>query len=382
MRLVHEGLSTNAISLDPGIYTVSARLPGGRQLVETLEVRGGDTSTQVDLTPELEALTWRPRHATVPSLAAEILPERSALPPEWSLRFLRWGGRPSRTMPDRPASLEGITSQQGLLRMTILVPLAAVVFVQIARPAEVPLNVALAGGAGRGFGGAVIGRCMLTIEERSSLLYVAALPYGERAERAAQFLATGEDQQAASLLIRGREAENLLYEKYDDPVGAMIGGYVLLRLGELERTHNWVDNLARSPKFEWSPDGAVIAGEKAAMLGNHSLALNYFLKAGKRGLPVFTDGFSILVSRLRQYQSNAHIQAQFNGDELSKAKALSARLEKWSPFVDFSALTLTFRAAALAQPAESQHPVAVGDDFIGFDVDPKGSLRATQQAPA
>jgi len=100
------------------------------------------------------------------------------------------------------------------------------------------------------------------------------------------------------------------------------------------------------------------------MVGDHLHALSYFLQVGRRGLLLFTDGFSILVSRLRQYETNSHIRARLSDEQAHDVRALSARLEEWSSFVDFSALTLTFRAAVPTEPTESQYPIEVGEDFI------------------
>ena len=52
-----------------------------------------------------------------------------------------------------------------------------------------------------------------------------------------------------------RSAEALLQGKVANPVGAALGGYALLRLNELDRLHDWPDNLAAW--FAWLPDGAV-----------------------------------------------------------------------------------------------------------------------------
>ena len=60
-------------------------------------------------------------------------------------------------------------------------------------------------------------------------------------------------------------AEELLMSKMQDPIGATIGGYALLMLNELDRIHDWADNLCRW--FDWLPDGAVIAAETAGRRG-------------------------------------------------------------------------------------------------------------------
>src|ERR1039457_2487847 len=38
-------------------------------------------------------------------------------------------------------------------------------------------------------------------------------------------------------------AEKLLHDKECDPFGAAVGAYALLQFGELDRLHNWTENL-------------------------------------------------------------------------------------------------------------------------------------------
>jgi hypothetical protein len=377
MRLVDRGLSRwmwdpdlyyalsgREFHLDPGAYMVSIRLPGGRQLAEAIEVDAGSDQL-VDLTPEVESLGPRARYTNPVPAAEPSSAEPEDRPPDFAIRFFHLEGlsgawpatvsAPSRD-PLRLA-LGWRDFQSSSFGFEVVVPWGRVVFAQLARSAEIPLNVAL-------LPGSISSRfCYLTVEEQAGSLNAGVVPSDGTALQAAQHLAAGEEEHAA-LLISGRAAEYLLEGKFLNPIGAVLGGYVLLRLNELERTHDWTDNLAN--RFMWLPDGAVIAGEKAAMLGDHLRALDRFLEAGYRGLPLFTDGYSILVSRLRQYQSNAHIHAQLTEEQAADIRTLSARLEEWSPFVDFSALTLTFRAAVLTQPTESQHPVEISEEIFSW----------------
>jgi hypothetical protein len=362
MRLVDQGVSGwsprdrangREFRLDPGSYVVSVRLPGGRSLAAAVEVHADDDYS-VDLTPEDQWLIPRARYTTAAFPAASPPPAAQVgQPSDWAVRFFRMEGL-SNAVPDTAVRMAQMDeSAPGPFTFEIGVYPPGVIFAQLAHSTQTPLNVALLASPEAG--------CFLTLEEDAGTIFAGVLPAGYLVERAAQFLAAGEDEHAA-LLVSGEEAESLLYGKVSDPIGAAIGGYVLLRLNELERTHDWTQNLASW--FQWLPDGAVIAGERAAMAGDHLLALNYFLQVGGRGLPLFTDGFSILVSRLRQYETNSHIRTRLTDQQAYDVHALSSRLEEWSSFVDFSALTLTFRAAVPNEPAESQFPIEVGEDFI------------------
>jgi hypothetical protein len=364
LRLVDQGLSGwsprdrangREFRLDPGAYVVSVRLPGGRSLAAAVEVHADDDYS-VDLTPEDQWLVPRARYTTAFPAADPPPSAQVGQSSRWAVRFFRMEGLSSAALDTavRVAPIDDSVPGSFTLEMSVYPP--GVIFAQLAHSAQTPLNVALLASPEA--------YCFLTLEEQAGTLFAGVLPAGDVVERAAQFLAAGEDEHAA-LLVSGEEAESLLYRKISDPIGAAVGGYVLLRLNELERTHDWTQNLASW--FQWLPDGVVIAGERAAMAGDHLLALNYFLQVGQRGLPLFTDGFSILVSRLRQYETNSHIRARLTDEQAHDVRALSARLEEWSSFVDFSALTLTFRAADIVEPIQSQYPVEVGAEFIRWN---------------
>ncbi len=143
----------------------------------------------------------------------------------------------------------------------------------------------------------MIERCTVEIVDNGVDLKLSC--YFEDSKRTTlmlDYLSSNSLEEAADL---AEEAEGMLYSKMSNPIGAVIGGYVLLRIGAVERMHNWPKNL-----YEWFPrlsDGAVIAGELEARRGNDKEAIDMFLEAYKRGLPIFREGLSILVSRLRSY---------------------------------------------------------------------------------
>ncbi len=117
-----------------------------------------------------------------------------------------------------------------------------------------------------------------------------------RASTVLKYLAHGAVDFAISI---AGEAEQMLFEKVANPIEAVIGGYALLRVGNLSRLHEWPTNLCK--RFPALADGAIIAGELEALKGNHKQAIGLFTEASKRGLPMFSEGLSILVTRLRAY---------------------------------------------------------------------------------
>jgi hypothetical protein len=133
-------------------------------------------------------------------------------------------------------------------------------------------------------------------------------------------------------------AQNLLAGKFEFPIGAAIGGYVLLRLGELDRLHDWTRNLYKI--FPWLPDGAVIFAEHQARIGQHNEALKALLELPKRGLPFASSGLTYALNRARQYQL-AIEQKLLKGD-LATVKALVEVLGRYAKFVDMARPILTF----------------------------------------
>ena len=57
-------------------------------------------------------------------------------------------------------------------------------------------------------------------------------------------------------------SEELLLGKVADPIAACVGAYTLLRLGEIDRLHEWTENLKNW--FDWLPDGLAIRARATA----------------------------------------------------------------------------------------------------------------------
>lgn len=111
-------------------------------------------------------------------------------------------------------------------------------------------------------------------------------------------LLTSGDILRAKTLTNIEESERLLYEKMVDPAAAAVGAYFLLKVGALERLHNWAENLAN--RFPWLPDGAVIHAWQMLQEGKKSGKIEVdrvrerLLEAVARGIPVYTEGLRLL----------------------------------------------------------------------------------------
>jgi hypothetical protein len=133
-------------------------------------------------------------------------------------------------------------------------------------------------------------------------------------------------------------AQDLLGSKFESPIGAAVGAYALLRFGQLDRLHDWTQNLYNS--FEWLPDGVVILAEHLARIGKHQEALATLIRLSDRGLPFFLTGLTYAVNRLRQYQGAVH-NRKLAGDA-SAIDKLSLALGRYSGLVDVTRPILTF----------------------------------------
>ncbi len=107
----------------------------------------------------------------------------------------------------------------------------------------------------------------------------------------------------AKTLSNAKEAEDLLFQKMRDPVTAAIGGYFLLKIGELERLHDWSNNLAHW--FDWLPDGSIIhatqlLNKKEKTQDDIDMIRQRLLQAAATGLPVYTEGVRLLEKGLTQ----------------------------------------------------------------------------------
>jgi hypothetical protein len=146
-----------------------------------------------------------------------------------------------------------------------------------------------------------------------------------------------------------------------------MGRYALLRTGEV----SWLKELPSLilNSFDWLADGRVISAEIAARDGHTETALISLVHIPEGQLPLFTDGYSMLLSRLIEFIRNSDgapaettKEPDLDGkkadarrrreENIKAARELLLALHKWSACLDMSALTLTFRALDITKPLE------------------------------
>jgi hypothetical protein len=358
LELVTTTPTDQEVQVPAGQYLLSSTLPSGERSLGVAEVSPGELE-HVELAPE-----------TAPA-AGEAAPETPPAPELESLGPTTDGGETGADAVEAPAKLEPFflrylavsgdsvepldvatevaSGCEGGATVDLVVRVpgsAGVVFVQLAAQGEVPLSVAL---PANGMTGSQ--SCRVTVATKP-LFAVVSLPESPLVDAVARYIHSGNLQEAANVAA---EAEELLRRKMADPFGAALGGYALLRLHELTRLHDWPHNLAAA--FPWLADGPIIAAEAAALAGDHSVAVGLFCEAGRRGLPVFADGFSMLASRLREYdqpEKPPGITPELAADVARLAK----RLVPLAPLIDFSRISLAIRGGRLDDPLGSQKPIA------------------------
>jgi len=350
MELVTTALCDEEVSVPAGKYLLSSTLPTGERSLAVADVSEGQLEEVKLVTSELPAAGPAGGEAA-PALESLGPPKAAARPAptvkEWFVRFACVG--PEGVQDAKVETRVEKIQPDGRVEVELRVGGApGVIFAQVAAVGHVPQNVALpANGRTRS------DSCRLTVATEGQLTPSVSLPDNPLVDAVARYLHTGALQEAARL---GTQAEKLLQQKMADPYGAALGGYALLRLHELDRLHDWSANLAKF--FPWLADGAIIAGEKAALEGDQVTAAERMGEAARRGLPAFADGFSMLASRLREYGTP---KAPPPGVSKTLVQELAHHAERLVPLttaIDFSRIMLAFAAADLAEPAGSERPLA------------------------
>ena len=229
--------------------------------------------------------------------------------------------------------------------------------IQLLQSGEPAVNIVIPAWQERG--------CLVVLKKQSDARYSLEvhLKHAE-AELLLRYWEQGRWQLAANVIdSTAVSAERLLFQKSQHPISASIGAYALLRLGALDRLHDWSENLMNW--FEWLPDGAAIRGEHLARLGEHQQALQAFCALRERGLPYFSDGLSYAIDRLRLYRSLG--EKQLDAKDLESCISTLKYLEPFSYFTDFSKPLTTFTGLDPFHP-DSKPVTDKLTTFNGLDV--------------
>ncbi|MFN4033100.1 MAG: hypothetical protein ACK4ME_05665 [Fimbriimonadales bacterium] len=157
-------------------------------------------------------------------------------------------------------------------------------------------------------------------------------------DTALQFLWHGDGETAAQLALHH------IASKPDLP--RLVYLYALLRTNALQQLGEWTEQLT-SPQY--GADGAVIRSECYARQGNPQDSLRELLRLSSLGLPVFTEGFTLAINRLRL---SIAASEGFPPEQREEAAALLQALSAFEPCVDYTQPFLTYTGRRPDAPAE------------------------------
>lgn len=111
------------------------------------------------------------------------------------------------------------------------------------------------------------------------------------------YLTRGQQQAVDTLVDAWQQADEMLMEKFVDPVAACAGAYALLKLGRIAQRRGWVENLVQY--FPYA-DGAIVAAcmEMNDADSDPDKVRHYIDISLERGLPIFALGMSLLVEAM------------------------------------------------------------------------------------
>lgn len=206
-------------------------------------------------------------------------------------------------------------------------------------------------------------RALLTMvvrwETGSPELVISARPEDSQRASLLDYLTEG-DLRSAGLLgeeLVNELAEEMLHGKFEHPLLAALGGYVLLETGDVERLHDWPNNIAEY--IDWLPDGPVILAWqllRQASPGAMSDARAALLQAASLGVPAFTKGLRLLWDGLR-------IFGEDDPDDTEITEAIDG-LRSYAIAADWTAPTTTYGGEEPSTPSRRpSRGIPEGDDI-------------------
>lgn len=365
MGLVTRTLSSRTVNVEPGTYYVIARLPAGQEIISEVEVKANELKP-VELKPDREDESPHEYHelqhfSAGLGVAARA---RSAAP---ALESLGEAALPGKIRVFSGNLLKGNVKEVTANRIKAPdypddQPQVEVYardepeIIQLFQWNKPPINMAVPGWVGG-----------------STTMVLMRLPDGSSTinmhlqHRVADLLCNYEmqnqfDQVAITTNSSALDAESLLRSKMQDPIAAAVGAYSLLRIGALDRLHDWTENLKNW--FKWLPDGLTVRGEHLARLGDHDKALECFLQLPERGLPIFSAGLLCALERLGFYIKLG--AKEFDEASIASAVDLISRLHEFATYTDFGQPILTYTGANPFKPDNNPNTDFLPED--GLDV--------------
>jgi hypothetical protein len=372
LALVARTLSSQSVEVEPGPYYVTATLPAGQELTQTVEVAEGEHAS-VELSPDTCDESPHELHEFAhfflnrETVAPSVWPKLEAGMPgatergleslggtavaEGKLRLFSGNAVLDQLQPRNDLLPQHTYTMDGLTQFEIY-GVEAPLMAQLLQPNAPPLNVGLPAAPNTS--------CTIVLSRQPDNTHTLDVQLEHRvADLLLHYREQGRFSQAVTALdSQAMNAKTLLRQKKRDPLAAAVGAYGILRFGQLEQLHDWTKNLWQW--FPWLPDGAAIWGEHLARLGRHDEALAVFLELPKRGLPFFSEGLSYAIDRLRVYESLGVKESAT--ETVARATLALEQLQRFIPYADFGRPILTYTGLDPTRPDDS--PL---DDFVPVD---------------
>jgi hypothetical protein len=346
--LVDRVLSTETIDLAAGRYYALASMPAGQRLIASFEVKEpSQTQVRVTLAPDPEDespheweevqhfLGRRSHRVSADPATDEIVREMRPDGSREGLGFAGAGSGPRRApllrlfmgnvvrgthTPLPPLNVLQVAETDTNRVLRFVVPAGMdLLIAQLVQPEGRVQNLTLPRSP-------IAGVHLVISRDEAGEPRLDAYLANSDANLLLQYTGAGWSTSAArATSATAKNAERLVHDKIDDPIGAAVGAYCILRLGSIEQLHDWTSNLRWS--FPWMPDGSAVCGEHLARLGRFEEAFDAFAEVPRRGLPLFADGLFYTIERMKLY-ANERVKSPGRIDR----RLAQAVVEQLQPF--------------------------------------------------
>ena len=365
LALVSRGLASQSVDVPPGTYHVTAKMPAGQQLYCEIEVPPGKDVTaelrpqEADASPH-ESQARQHFFIRQPLIASSRplgeSPGATSAQVKAQVKVRAFTGNPLNGT-QRPVSDSGVLRvgswSNGVVQFNVTGS-SGVTLVQLLQPGLPVTNKTVPAW------GDLECTFQVTRLDDGHFAMDTHLQHSG-AELLIRYRDKGYLQQASSAVASNTmDAEALLNDKSGDPIAAAVGAYTLLRLGDLDRLHGWTEDLLS--RFPTIPDGVVIRAEYLASTGQHAQAVAALGELPARGMPIFTDGLSYALDRLRLYVE--HGRSSLGEDGVAQAATVLKALQPYVAFTDFRRSFTSFSGLDPASPGDEFPQVAAVTDAL------------------
>ncbi|MFG1992243.1 hypothetical protein ACGFJ7_19905 [Actinoplanes sp. NPDC048988] len=327
LRIVGQGTNGVTFSVGPGRYVVTVALPGDHLVEEVVDV-GRDETREVALREAVNTAD-----ADLEDRAPLVSARHGERPAGWQRARMLTHAGPALLSPARPATFGPVTESGRRRRAEVGPGDQGQSFLEVS---DGVTSVAL--------GLPSEGACLIEEDLDRGELMLSAFPADRNARLALRYLQANDLERGGLLFSAGlrRTRPRRISSRRSAASGeVLIGCYLTLRRGYFAEVDDLIERLRGDSA--WTTDVAIIEAETAAARGRHSAAADHLLQAAGQGLPRYTAGFSILVSRMRQYAREGAVRDSLTDRQRGLLDGLAEAYRELIPYADLTCPTTTFR---------------------------------------